>query len=71
MDVARTLSAPLRTGAQGVWDGDRGIPAAIGVTNYNVKESAIEESPWARFSVRALEVFRCGDQNMTWLGGGD
>ncbi|KAG2448902.1 hypothetical protein HYH02_006250 [Chlamydomonas schloesseri] len=43
---------------QGVWDGERGIPAAIGVTNYNVREPAIRQSPWADFSVRALQTFR-------------
>ena len=41
-----------------MWDGERGIPAAIGVTNYNVREPAVRQSPWADFSVRALQTFR-------------
>ncbi|GIL58297.1 hypothetical protein Vafri_13375 [Volvox africanus] len=52
------FKAAARVMMQGVWDGDRGIPAAIGVTNYNVKEPAIKQSPWADFSVRALHTFR-------------
>ncbi|EFJ46296.1 hypothetical protein VOLCADRAFT_93432 [Volvox carteri f. nagariensis] len=52
------FKAAARVMMQGVWDGDRGIPAAIGVTNYNVREPAIKQSPWADFSVRALHTFR-------------
>ncbi|PNW77589.1 hypothetical protein CHLRE_10g443350v5 [Chlamydomonas reinhardtii] len=50
--------AATRVMMQGVWDGERGIPAAIGVTNYNVREPAVRQSPWADFSVRALQTFR-------------
>ncbi|KAG2432824.1 hypothetical protein HXX76_008558 [Chlamydomonas incerta] len=50
--------AAARVMMQGVWEGERGIPAAIGVTNYNVREPAIRQSPWADFSVRALQTFR-------------
>ncbi|KXZ47615.1 hypothetical protein GPECTOR_34g774 [Gonium pectorale] len=52
------FKAAARVMMQGVWDGERGIPTAIGVTNYNVKEPAIRQSPWADFAVRALQVFR-------------
>lgn len=44
---------------QGVWDKERGIPAAIGVTNYNVREPATKQSDWSDFTVRALAKFRC------------
>lgn len=45
VEAAGDLRATLFRGAarqlmQGVWEGDRGIPAAIAVTNYNVKASA-------------------------------
>ncbi|GLC36679.1 hypothetical protein PLESTB_000129400 [Pleodorina starrii] len=52
------FKAAARVMMQGVWDSERGIPAAIGVTNYNVREPAIKQSPWADFSVRALHTFR-------------
>ncbi|KAG2485571.1 hypothetical protein HYH03_015735 [Edaphochlamys debaryana] len=63
VDAARDLKehlfkAAARAMMLGVWDSERGIPAAIAVNNYNVREPAIRQSPWADFTVRALHTFR-------------
>ncbi|GFR44589.1 hypothetical protein Agub_g5867, partial [Astrephomene gubernaculifera] len=52
------FKAAARAMMQGVWDSDRGIPAAISVTDYNVRSPADKHSPWADFTVAALERFR-------------